>query len=77
MLYIGRKLGESVIINDDIKVTVIDIKGKSVKLGILYPEHAQVHREEVYDRIRAENRSAAFSADAFLNYKDTFNDTTV
>lgn len=71
MLYIGRKLGESVVINDDIKVTVMDIRGKSVKLGILYPDYAQVHREEVYDRIRAENRLAAFSADAFLNHKET------
>lgn len=63
MLYLTRKLGESLIINDEIEVTVVDVKGKAAKLGITFPPHASVLRREVYDRIQAENRAAA-TADA-------------
>mgnify|MGYP006300858031 CR=1 FL=1 len=59
MLYLTRKLGESVVINDEIEVTVVEVKGKSAKLGITFPEHATVLRREVYDRIQAENAAAA------------------
>ncbi len=64
MLYLSRKIGESVIINDEIEVKIVEVKGKSAKLGITFPEHATVLRREVYDRIQAENRAAAASADA-------------
>ena len=64
MLYLSRKIGESVVINDEIEVKVVEVKGKSAKLGITFPEHATVLRREVYDRIQAENRAAAESADA-------------
>ncbi|MGM0560681.1 MAG: carbon storage regulator CsrA [Pseudomonadota bacterium] len=59
MLYLTRKIGESVIINDDITVTVVDIRGKSIKLGFTFPADASVLREEIHERIQAENRSAA------------------
>ncbi len=59
MLYLTRKVGESVIINDEIEVTVIDIRGKSIKLGFTFPEHATVLRREIFERIQAENRAAA------------------
>lgn len=69
MLYLTRKIGESVVINDEIEVTVVDIRGKSIKLGFTFPETATVLRREIYERIQEENRAAAAGtevlADAF------------
>ena len=59
MLYLTRKIGESVIINDDIEVTVVDIRGKSIKLGFTFPPEASVLRREIHERIQEENRAAA------------------
>ena len=58
MLILTRKLGESVTIGDDIKVTVLGIRGRQVKLGIIAPQKVMVHREEIYFRIQEENRVA-------------------
>jgi len=65
MLYLTRKIGESVIINDEIEVTVVDIRGKSIKLGFNFPADASVLRREIHDRIQEENRAAASGAEAF------------
>lgn len=65
MLYLTRKVGESVIINDDIEVTVVDIRGKSIKLGFTFPADASVLRREIHERIQEENRAAAGGAEAF------------
>lgn len=54
MLYLTRKIGESIVINDDIEVTVVDVRGKSIKLGLTFPEDVSVYRREVYERILAE-----------------------
>ncbi len=54
MLYLTRKIGESIVINDDIELTVVEIRGKSIKLGLTFPADATVYRREVYDRIQAE-----------------------
>lgn len=59
MLILTRKLGESITIGDNIKVTVLGIYGKQVRLGIDAPQKVVVHREEVYVRIQQENRKAA------------------
>ena len=64
MLYLTRKIGESVVINDDIEVTVVDIRGKSIKLGFTFPSDATVLRREIYERIQQENRAAAAGGDA-------------
>ncbi|MEO3433750.1 carbon storage regulator CsrA [Inquilinus sp. CAU 1745] len=61
MLYLTRKIGESIVINDDIKITVVEIRGKSIKLGFTFPPDVSVLREELYERIQAENRAAAQS----------------
>ncbi|MEX0697684.1 MAG: carbon storage regulator CsrA [Dongiaceae bacterium] len=58
MLYLTRKIGESVIINDNIEVTVIEVRGKSIKLGFTFPPEASVLRREIHERIQAENRAA-------------------
>jgi carbon storage regulator len=63
MLYLTRKVGDSVIIDDNIEVTVVEVRGKTVKLGFTFPENVQVLRRELYDRIQDENRSATASVD--------------
>ena len=62
MLILTRKLGESITIGDEIKIQVIEIKGKQVRLGIEAPKKFSIHREEVYLRIQEENRRAASKA---------------
>ena len=64
MLYLSRKLGESIVINNSIELTVIEVRGKTVKLGIVFPPDATVLRKEIYDKILAENMAAAGSSDA-------------
>ncbi|MFC1572844.1 carbon storage regulator CsrA [Candidatus Eisenbacteria bacterium] len=59
MLILTRKLGENIRIGDRIKITILDVKGGQVKLGIDAPPHVAVHREEIYERIREENRRAS------------------
>ena len=54
MLYLTRKIGQSIVINDDIEVTVVDVRGKSIKLGLTFPSDASVYRREIYERIQAE-----------------------
>lgn len=67
MLVLTRKKGESIVIGDDIKIYVVEIKGKQVRLGIAAPPSATVHREEVYVNIQLENQRAAQEAPPDLN----------
>ena len=55
MLVLSRKAEESMIIGDDIKITVLDIRGGQVRIGITAPQDIKIHREEVYERINQEN----------------------
>jgi len=59
MLILTRKLGESITIGDNIKVTVLGIYGRQVRLGVEAPADVIVHREEVYLKIQEENRKAS------------------
>lgn len=59
MLVLTRKVGESIRINDDITVTVVEIKGKTIRLGVEAGPDTKIHREEVFARIKEENESAA------------------
>lgn len=59
MLILTRKVGEAVAIGDDIQVSIVEIKGTQVKLGIQAPKNIEVHREEIYQKIQEENRRAA------------------
>jgi carbon storage regulator len=54
MLVLSRRLGETLIIGDDVKITVLGISGNQVRLGIAAPKDVSVHREEVYRRIQDE-----------------------
>ena len=59
MLVLSRQRDEVIKIGDDIEITVVDIRGDKVRLGITAPKEVMVHRKEVYDAIRRENRAAA------------------
>ena len=72
MLVLTRKLGESITIGDDVKVTIIEIKGRQVKVGVDAPQGTTVHREEVHRKILEENRMAALISPVNLRKIDDF-----
>lgn len=59
MLVLSRQRDETIMIGDDVEITIVDIRGDKVRLGITAPRHIQVHRKEVYDAIKRENQEAA------------------
>ena len=59
MLVLSRKKNESIVINNDITIVVVEIRGDKVRLGIEAPQHVPVHRQEVYDAIQRENRRSS------------------
>ena len=59
MLVLSRHRDESIRIGDEIVVTIVDIRGDKVRLGIEAPSHVPVHRQEVYEAIKRENRKAS------------------
>jgi len=64
MLVLTRKAGESVMIGDDVVVTVLEARGDVIRIGIRAPKNVQVHREEVYRELQEANRAAAAADDA-------------
>lgn len=58
MLILSRKKDESIIVNDNIEISVIDIKGETVKIGINAPSSVKIYRREVYEAIQNENKAA-------------------
>ena len=63
MLVLTRKQGESIVIGKDIVITVIEVRGVQVRIGIDAPRDVQVHREEVFEEVRKENQAAVASSD--------------
>jgi len=61
MLVLTRKLNESIIIGDSIELTIVEVKGEQVKIGITAPRNISVHRKEVYEAIQRENIDASRS----------------
>ncbi len=72
MLVLTRKINESIVIDDHIKITVLQIKGKQVRIGIKAPKETKVHRQEIYDTIQNQNTEASQSNPNTLitTYKD-------
>ncbi|MEM7784302.1 MAG: carbon storage regulator CsrA [Planctomycetota bacterium] len=59
MLVLSRHRDESIMIGDDVMITIVDIRGDKVRLGIDAPQEIPVHRQEVYDAIKRENQKAS------------------
>jgi len=70
MLVLTRKIGETIAIDDHIKITVVQIKGKQVRLGIEAPKETRVYREEIYKAIQDENQAATRSIPDFQALKE-------
>lgn len=62
MLFLSRKPGQSIRINDDIEIKIIEVQGRSVKIGFTFPPHVKVLRQEIYDRILEENKAVSETA---------------
>ncbi len=69
MLYLSRKVGESIIINNNIELTVVEVRGKTAKLGFNFPQDVTVLRKEIHDKVTEANIEASGNAheDDFLN----------
>lgn len=63
MLALTRKIGERIVIGNNISITIVDIKGENIRLGIDAPKEIKIFRGEIYDAIVAENKIAAIPAD--------------
>ena len=63
MLILTRRVGETLVIGDDVNVTVLGVRGNQVRLGVNAPKEVAVHREEIYQRIQKENDSDNSSSD--------------
>ncbi|MEL0082656.1 MAG: carbon storage regulator CsrA [Gammaproteobacteria bacterium] len=59
MLILTRRIGESVMIGDDVKISVLGVKGNQIRLGVSAPREVAVHREEIYQRIQEESEAAS------------------
>lgn len=62
MLVLSRRVGESIVIGNEVTVTVLEVRGDQIRVGIDAPRSIQVHREEVFRQLEAENTSAAGAA---------------
>lgn len=62
MLYLSRKVGESVIINNSIELTVVEVRGKTAKIGFTFPPDVTVLRKEIHDKITQANKDAMTGA---------------
>jgi carbon storage regulator len=70
MLILARRIGESIMVGDQVEISVVDIKGDLVKLGIKAPPQVKVYRSEVYAAIQEENRAAAAASPGSLPVLD-------
>lgn len=63
MLILTRRIGETLMVGDNVTVTVLGVKGNQVRLGVNAPKDVAVHREEIYNRIQHEDEKSAESKD--------------
>lgn len=72
MLALSRKQGESIIVGDDIEITILEVKGEQVKVGISAPKSVPIYRKEIYISIQESNKEAADSTGSLDNIKKMF-----
>lgn len=72
MLALSRKIGESIVINNDIEITILEIKGDQVKVGIAAPKSVPIYRKELYLQIQESNKEAADSVAGVEELSDLF-----
>jgi carbon storage regulator len=68
MLILSRKVNEKVMIGEDIAISIIEVRGDQVRIGVEAPKRVKVYRQEVFDAIRAENEAALASAPIFPEF---------
>ncbi|MDI9508276.1 MAG: carbon storage regulator CsrA [Clostridiales bacterium] len=73
MLALSRKVNESIIIGNDIEITILEIKGDQIKIGINAPKSVPIYRKELYLQIQESNKEAASSEISKENLKNLFN----
>lgn len=77
MLVLTRRPGESIVVGENIVITVIEIKGGQVRIGIDAPREVDVYREEIYEQVKQENLSAIANVEAIRNaVQDTPDDSS-
>jgi len=75
MLVLSRRVGESIVIGDDVTVTVLEVRGDVVRVGVGAPRHVAVHREELWRELEETNRAAASpSEDVIADLSRAFSD---
>lgn len=72
MLALSRRVGESIMVGNDIEITIIEVKGEQVRLGINAPKSIPIHRKEIYLQIKEENQEVADSTSALDEIKHLF-----
>lgn len=72
MLALSRKLNESIIIGNDVEITILEIKGDQVKIGINAPKSIPIYRKEIYVQIQEANKEAAESNATYESLKELF-----
>ena len=72
MLALSRKKGEALIINNNVEITILEVKGEQVKIGISAPKEIPIYRKEVYLQIQEANKEAMDSRDAVESLKNLF-----
>lgn len=68
MLILTRRVGETLMVGDDVTVTVLGVKGNQVRIGVNTPKEVAVHREEIYQRIQREKDGGGEAEDSYGNY---------
>lgn len=75
MLALARKVNQSIVIGNDVEITILEIKGDQIKIGINAPKSVPIYRKEIYDQIQEENKQAAGEEIDVSALKNVFKDT--